>query len=256
MQMCGISRIFQPTLPARGATRLFVLCPCVDCLISTHAPRTGSDGKRVRQTGDCLSQFQPTLPARGATARHGFQLPRTLAFQPTLPARGATRHRIRHRGRPAISTHAPRTGSDEQKRAAQKARYISTHAPRTGSDMHRACRNLSMTNFNPRSPHGERPITSSSANRPRNFNPRSPHGERRPGGCRRVPQQEISTHAPRTGSDVTRVQSAARADNFNPRSPHGERQTPGLWHKWMLSFQPTLPARGATRRLTRAATSG
>ena len=66
-----------------------------------------------------------------------------------------------------------------------------------------------------------------------NFNPRSPHGERqrilRPWGC----DAKISIHAPRTGSDL-------------------------LWMKpvCQTKFQSTLPARGATRRLTRAATSG
>ena len=57
------------------------------------------------------------------------------AFQSTLPARGATIYQQRKNHRLPISIHAPRTGSDEQKRAAQKARYISIHAPRTGSDM-------------------------------------------------------------------------------------------------------------------------
>ena len=32
--------------------------------------------------------------------------------------------------------------------------------------------------FNPRSPHGERPLVSAASSRPSNFNPRSPHGER------------------------------------------------------------------------------
>ena len=59
-------------------------------LISTHAPRTGSDCKPVEQEFLNLL-FQPTLPARGATAEY-------------LSA-------IAHR---SISTHAPRTGSDNQ----------------------------------------------------------------------------------------------------------------------------------------------
>ena len=78
--------------------------------ISTHAPRTGSDGTHCPTlTGD--HEFQPTLPARGAT----WQGPNRVL---TLD----------------ISTHAPRTGSDMHAQYLKYVRTISTHAPRTGSD--------------------------------------------------------------------------------------------------------------------------
>ena len=57
-------------------------------------------------------------------------------FQPTLPARGATLCYER----PAITD------------------WISTHAPRTGSDGLSLIFFFRLRNFNPRSPHGERPI--------------------------------------------------------------------------------------------------
>ena len=57
-----------------------------------------------------------------------------------------------------------------------------------------------------------------------NFNPRSPHGERRPPPPLETDTQAISTHAPRTGSDRAVIPSSAIAG----------------------TFQPTLPARGAT----------
>ena len=82
-----------------------------------------------------------------------------------------------------------------------------------------------------------------------------------------MPTEQISTHAPRTGSDdILRVRNR-RPDNFNPRSPHGERQvfcipTEELTisthaprtgsdlavrvGQFLRRFQPTLPARGAT----------
>ena len=59
-------------------------------VISTHAPRTGSDGI-ARGTGTDVATFQPTLPARGATQPHGANAPKF-----------------------GISTHAPRTGSDPE----------------------------------------------------------------------------------------------------------------------------------------------
>mgnify|MGYP000265911136 FL=1 len=56
---------FQPTLPARGATTDGD-AQAPPRKISTHAPRTGSDGIRGRKQLH-QKQFQPTLPARGAT---------------------------------------------------------------------------------------------------------------------------------------------------------------------------------------------
>ena len=80
-------RIFQPTLPARGATKLY---PC--------------------KFAHWL--FQPTLPARGATPESALMALVERLFQPTLPARGATQNRRHARRQGPISTHAPRTGSD------------------------------------------------------------------------------------------------------------------------------------------------
>ena len=85
--MKAIEILFQPTLPTRGATD-GIPVRAHDLLISTHAPRTGSDGSRRRHLVR-VHLFQPTLPARGATAA-------------TCTASQASR----------ISTHAPRTGSD------------------------------------------------------------------------------------------------------------------------------------------------
>ena len=75
-----------------------------------------------------------------------------------------------------------------------------------------------------------------------NFNPRSPHGER-PTEELTDPDGEsyISIHAPRTGSDPSMWTKTATSENFNPRSPHGER-------RWSLSgvrgrsdFNPRSP---------------
>ena len=129
------------------------------------------------------------------------------------------------------------------------------------------------------------------AKRPKNFNPRSPHGERPDGGTADVRAVHISIHAPRTGSDRRRPHGAPRHGfqstlpargattnaaaleaalrDFNPRSPHGERRKEeGKPHKpegisihaprtgsdggnthanrYFVGFQSTLPARGAT----------
>ena len=199
--MLPIDRVFQPTLPARGATG----CSGTSGRrrkISTHAPRTGSDEK-AKEIAKSMKIFQPTLPARGATANcRGLPLPcgkfqPTLpargatflfqrlfapsAFQPTLPARGATRGSMVEKQDWLFQPTLPARGATRLDTRSSYRQKISTHAPRTGSDPHRGV--------------GSR------------------HAEM------------ISTHAPRTGSDMCRSLTATR-----------------------LIFQPTLPARGATRR--------
>ena len=104
----------------------------------------------------------------------------------------------------------------------------------------------------------------------KNFNPRSPHGERREskGDCKE--HENISTHAPRTGSDGMDDPIGIWGKDFNPRSPHGERLLTAEGYRCLVAnfnprsphgerrdwipvrridkrFQPTLPARGATR---------
>ena len=100
-------------------------------------------------------------------------------------------------------------------------------------------------NFNPRSPHGERPQSVRCSLRATNFNPRSPHGERRV--SRRAPtssaifQSTLPARGATTKSSATgrceAFQSTLPARGattprktllqtryFNPRSPHGERR--------------------------------
>ena len=147
---------FQSTLPARGATAradgvLIVL------LISIHAPRTGSDrGLRPRDVR--LAHFNPRSPHG---ERHIAEIIITVwvLFQSTLPARGATNwDDINKAYSEYISIHAPRTGSDQRQMAdVPQLPSISIHAPRTGSDAAETWQYAHTRNFNPRSPHGERP---------------------------------------------------------------------------------------------------
>ena len=148
--------------------------------ISTHAPRTGSDLKAIiRKT--VVSHFNPRSP-------HGERLdniddPDALANISThAPRTGSDlAETLKAEYNPIISTHAPRTGSDDACRAAgcvhapfqptlpargatacsasspANVNIISTHAPRTGSDIQRPTASTTATDFNPRSPHGERP---------------------------------------------------------------------------------------------------
>ena len=122
--------------------------------------------------------------------------------------------------------------------------------------------------FNPRSLHGERPHSRLQFLAYSDFNPRSLHGERLSVEARCSQVYCISIHAPCTGSD-TFLRTASIANqhfnprslhgerriyrrlirgvvHFNPRSLHGERQSCTGQRFRHLSFQSTLPARGAT----------
>ena len=124
---------FQPTLPARGATREIII-DAADMRISTHAPRTGSDPRGGDERGGGMA-FQPTLPARGATLTDAGKGRKRPHFNPRSPHGERPRVRLLMDAGSGISTHAPRTGSDVQTAPNfQQRQRISTHAPRTGSD--------------------------------------------------------------------------------------------------------------------------
>ena len=122
-----------------------------------------------------------------------------------------------------ISIHAPRTGSDVRFPSEVSAPGISIHAPRTGSDGFTVDVAGRRYDFNPRSPHGERPFHFLLHDFDKHFNPRSPHGER---------------HAPSPDpNNYKQFQSTLPARGATPCNGVVLRQQ---------IFQSTLPARGAT----------
>ena len=218
--------------------------------ISTHAPARGATG-RWKPGGARNGHFNPRsrtgsdafvshifargvisthAPARGATFLDK-PISRPATFQPTLPARGATFCTWEDSRLIAISTHAPRTGSDDVNFSFLNAStLISTHAPRTGSDR-----------WIPKSPNM---LSKISTHAPRTgsdrclgrvcsddtkFQPTLPARGATRYAIEDILRLQISTHAPRTGSDVVdccpdvRPCVLATPSNFNLRSPHGER---------------------------------
>ena len=145
--------IFQPSLPARGATYRIV---------------TATD----------YGRFQPSLPARGATGKH--QIGDDSVFISTLAPREGSDHAVNNAARVihVISTLAPREGSDAGVRWGPLRIVISTLAPREGSDARRRDCPGGKNNFNPRSPRGERLRKNGIQQFKPDFNPRSPRGER------------------------------------------------------------------------------
>ena len=213
--------------------------------ISTHAPARGATG-RWKPGGARNGHFNPRsrtgsdafvshifargvisthAPARGATTRHSRSFATLRHFNPRSRT-GSDIFRQADQQTSDISTHAPRTGSDDVNFSFLNAStLISTHAPRTGSDR-----------WIPKSPNM---LSKISTHAPRT------------GSDKRfwflLPAVGISTHAPRTGSDLHAGGVLCHLGDFNPRSPHGERPgTTSARHTTRI-FQPTLPARGATR---------
>ena len=147
--------IFQSTLPARGATRWRFLPRLARTDFNPRSPHGERPPRPEAKEIGII--FQSTLPARGATAPRPEAKEIGIIFQSTLPARGATAFDAYKQQVETISIHAPRTGSDRLCYYISVKRKISIHAPRTGSDQ---CVNTFVkvfNNFNPRSPHGERP---------------------------------------------------------------------------------------------------
>ena len=94
--------------------------------------------------------------------------------------------------------------------------------PARGATTPQAPTPIITSNFNPRSPHGERQLLRGLACNIRYFNPRSPHGERPYRSNLRVSSiyfNPRSPHGERRGQNSFQHE----ANYFNPRSPHGER---------------------------------
>ena len=221
MELKDRAFLFQSTLPARGATPLFFQHLHRHRDFNPRSPHGERPNYVLTLVEACA--FQSTLPARGATLLEGNPGKQKL-FQSTLPARGATLAADVEGFAHLISIHAPRTGSDRRIDGFNlRDADISIHAPRTGSDRGNPAFRPSYRNFNPRSPHGERPFSSMVFGTTRYFNPRSPHGERRAVLSQNRVRPVFQSTLPARGATQRPARAASRQQ-----------------------FQPTLPARGAT----------
>ena len=174
-----------------------------------------------------IYKFQSTLPARGATE---MKLPNSSAdlFQSTLPARGATRKR----------------GS-----SAAASTFQST-LPARGATSLLATDGVITKDFNPRSPHGERPSGSSSPMPNSLFQSTLPARGATKWKYVYTYSEKISIHAPRTGSDYQPILLIPQMLPFQSTLPaRGATNTYGAISYYVI-FQSTLPARGATMPLS------
>ena len=236
---------FQPTLPVRGATSTSRWGATPWSYFNPRSP-CGERPLHHRQRMD-HSDFNPRSPCGERQVTVGTVL-KLKEFQPTLPVRGATGLPLRDKLLVRISTHAPRAGSDRGVRGWRliigdfnprspcgerrgggggllHPGAISTHAPRAGSDME-LYRNINgHVRFQPTLPvRGATWGLLQLYQVVDEFQPTLPVRGATGDGRGRRGGGEISTHAPRAGSDATAL-STLQAEN---------------------EFQPTLPVRGAT----------
>ena len=140
-------------------------------------------------------------------------------FQSTLPAWGAT-------ARAALSAWRGE---------------ISIHAPRVGSDVPAATFPAAPSNFNPRSPRGERHRARRSMGYIEDFNPRSPRGERRHSRGQCISARGFQSTLPAWGATTDSFLCPWSLSDFNPRSPRGERQRDVTSYAYDSDFNPRSP---------------
>ena len=171
--------LFQSTLPVWGATREAV--PTVTVTgISIHAPRVGSDFSKPKILR-LVQNFNPRSPCGERPSVYSRMAEFQKIFQSTLPVWGATI--LPNAGRIAgqFQSTLPVWGATDDSGDIDTGLAISIHAPRVGSDVPSPMIKGIGSNFNPRSPCGERLAVD------RDFKS----------------QSGISIHAPRVGSDGT-----------------------------------------------------
>ena len=164
-------------------------------------------------------------------------------FQSTLPARGATRMRHATPRRAAISIHAPRTGSDTRPGTADdrpRTLFQST-LPARGATAAKG-RKRPRKRFQSTLPARGATWTDSTCwATPSDFNPRSPHGERRDPGFYESWDEIFQSTLPARGATPKSSRATRRKEDFNPRSPHGERREVPHSARQNRHFNPRSP---------------
>ena len=194
---------------------------------SIHAPRGGSDA------GDLLPCILKPIsihaPRGGERPLQACNSSFVIKFQSTLPVGGAT----------------------WSKSTAYTFRAISIHASRGGSDLLPMCTVRTTSNFNPRSPWGERRHDPADGRFDwRYFNPRSPWGSD-PGA--RAPPCAGEYFNPRSpwGSDLCGGGNIAGNGRFQFTLPVGERPRISDGEFYDMRFQSTLPVGGSDMTLSK-----
>ena len=119
-------------------------------------PRSPCGERLCRNNEDVMWKgFQSTLPMRGATLG-GLIIFKTIGISIHAPHAGSDGFTKSGLSVKDISIHAPHAGSDVRIGSSYNITLISIHAPHAGSDPGQTGLRVTVVNFNPRSPCGER----------------------------------------------------------------------------------------------------
>ena len=119
---------------------------------------------------------------------------------------------------------------------------ISIHAPLTGSDSKATTGTVSVGDFNPRSPYGERLVYTIGTKQNKKISIHAPLTGSDSQNTRPKWPEKISIHAPLTGSDSALSEYRRVMLYFNPRSPYGERPRVDRYkyHRYLISIHAPL----------------
>ena len=242
----GSSAGFQSTLPAWGETGETLL-PLCDKAISIHSPRMGRDPIPADKSWSA-SRFQSTLPAWGETVLSEWIATDRSDFNPLSPHGERPQPAVEIWVRGGISIHSPRMGRDPRMhRLSNERPRISIHSPRMGRDPSRDALSGDRRDFNPLSPHGERPYRRYPGGKPPAFQSTLPAWGETADALAAAWAGWISIHSPRMGRD----RDTNRRGFWRFISIHSPRMgrdpaASAAVHQRLL-FQSTLPAWGETQ---------
>ena len=195
--------------------------------------------------------FNPRSPCGERQAVEA-SIPYALAFQSTLPVWGATCAQPLNLG--SLENFNPRSPCGERHTVhqdhLQTAFYFNPRSPCGERRVPHIQIDIDHKDFNPRSPCGERPKYKVGDRVRIVFQSTLPVWGATRVGRSRLPEQEISIHAPRVGSDQPWARPNTIPFYFNPRSPCGERLSFVLFALLLEDFNPRSPCGERLQRCT------
>ena len=185
--------------------------------ISIHAPLTGSDDLAINSAMDAVISIHAPLTGSDHRVQPVDRLP--ADFNPRSP----------YGERPSTNV------------ALNSANAFQSTLPLRGATCPGSWERRAAGYFNPRSPYGERRITDQTYDYVEQFQSTLPLRGATLQPPAADPQQQISIHAPLTGSDPSSASQRPPATYFNPRSPYGERPRSRASRASPTDFNPRSP---------------
>ena len=211
-----LGRGFQSTLPVWGAT-LRGHPGGSDVQISIHAPRVGSD-LCVYVLVETRQDFNPRSPCGERRPHPGHERRGAVYFNPRSPC-GERPSQFRALGhRRTFQSTLPVWGATRVPNLPPLRGIISIHAPRVGSDWAWITTSRTVYDFNPRSPCGERLMTTRFFRMASKFQSTLPVWGATEYLIRTYTNEGISIHAPRVGSDPARC-AVGRCKSISIHAP-------------------------------------